>query len=221
MQRGARRLHEISLGDIEVDANGQEPKRRHLLKSTNTGALVAEAGLRPATPLLDNRQRRFALRLAGLPSSDQARCVVGAKDLDSASVSSSIWRPLGMKWNCKKARAVWQTQVNSDAHIRGFLFIRDTFRQPIRTLPLSVGRQDVGVTLVENGHSGATEELSASSTKLNLSRGTNKSASRVPSKAEVSCFFSGMKIRLSNRRDAGATIGSFLSEKWVVTNESR
>jgi len=63
-------------------------------KSTNTGALVAEAGLRPATSLLDNRQRRFALRLAGLPSSDQARCVVGAKDAWTAAGAS----PLVTNW---------------------------------------------------------------------------------------------------------------------------
>jgi len=47
----------------------------------STSALVADAAsLRPATSFLDNGQRRFALRLVGLPSSGQTRCVVGAKD---------------------------------------------------------------------------------------------------------------------------------------------
>jgi hypothetical protein len=104
-------------------------------------------------------------------------------------------------------KASAQPQINLDAHVQYFFFIREyqsvstrvfTFPRPIRTLPLSVGRQDVGVTLVENGHGGATEELSASGAELNLFPKQNKSAKRIPSKAEVSCFFSGMKIRLSD-----------------------
>ena len=66
--------------DIQLMVNRQARSTTGCYKSTNTGALVAEAGLRPATSLLDNRQRRFGLRLAGLPSSDQARCVVGHVD---------------------------------------------------------------------------------------------------------------------------------------------
>ena len=37
-----------------------------------------EAGLRAATAQLENRQRRFGLRLLSLPEGDQAREVVGA-----------------------------------------------------------------------------------------------------------------------------------------------
>jgi hypothetical protein len=40
---------------------------------TNSGALVAEAGLRPATAQLDNRMRRYGLRLLSLPLGSQAR----------------------------------------------------------------------------------------------------------------------------------------------------
>jgi hypothetical protein len=42
-------------------------------RTTNTGALSAEAGLRPASAQLDNRQRNYSLRLAGLPEGMQAR----------------------------------------------------------------------------------------------------------------------------------------------------
>jgi len=64
--------------DIHLMVSRQARSTTGCYKSTNTG-VVAEAGLRPDTSLLDNRQRRFALRLAGLPSLDQARCVVVAK----------------------------------------------------------------------------------------------------------------------------------------------
>jgi len=38
-----------------------------------------ESGLRAATAQLENRQRRFGLRLLSLPEGDQAREVVGAR----------------------------------------------------------------------------------------------------------------------------------------------
>ena len=44
-------------------------------RTTNQGALSLESGLRPAPAQLDNRLRRFALRLAG---DDQARELTGA-----------------------------------------------------------------------------------------------------------------------------------------------
>ena len=47
----------------------------------------------------------------------------------------------------------------------------------------SLGRQDVGVTGVKDGHGGATEELTASGTKLDLYYGKNSSQPNVePSK---------------------------------------
>jgi len=48
-------------------------------RTTNLGALMAEAGLRPATTQLDNRQRRFATRLLTLPQGNEAKKVVGAE----------------------------------------------------------------------------------------------------------------------------------------------
>jgi ribonuclease HI len=45
--------------------------------STNLGALVSEAGLRPAAAQLDNRLRRYGLRLLSLPQGCQTREVLG------------------------------------------------------------------------------------------------------------------------------------------------
>jgi len=47
-------------------------------RTTNQGALSMELGLRAATAQLENRQRRFGLRLLSLPEGDQTREVVGA-----------------------------------------------------------------------------------------------------------------------------------------------
>jgi len=47
-------------------------------RTTNLGALMAESGLRPAAPQLENRQRRFAARLISLPQGSEAKKVVGA-----------------------------------------------------------------------------------------------------------------------------------------------
>ena len=49
-------------------------------RTTNQGALSLEPGFRPATTQLDNRLRRFALRLANLPRGDQVRELIGASD---------------------------------------------------------------------------------------------------------------------------------------------
>jgi ribonuclease HI len=47
-------------------------------RTTNLGALSMESGLRAAAAQLENRQRRFGLRLLSLPQGDQAREIVGA-----------------------------------------------------------------------------------------------------------------------------------------------
>jgi len=47
-------------------------------RTTNLGAPSMSSGLRAATAQLENRQRRFGLRLLSLPQGDQAREVVGA-----------------------------------------------------------------------------------------------------------------------------------------------
>ena len=47
-------------------------------RTTNLGALMAEASLRPAAAQLENRQRRGAARLLSLPQGCEAKKVVGA-----------------------------------------------------------------------------------------------------------------------------------------------
>jgi len=47
-------------------------------RTTNLGALTAESSLRPAVAQLENRQRRFAVRLISLPQGSEAKKVVGA-----------------------------------------------------------------------------------------------------------------------------------------------
>jgi len=47
-------------------------------RTTNLGALSMESGMRPAANQLENRQRRFGLRLLSLPQDERARDVVGA-----------------------------------------------------------------------------------------------------------------------------------------------
>ena len=47
-------------------------------RTTNMGALTAEAGLRPTSAQLDNRQRRYGLRLLSLPQGMQARDLLRA-----------------------------------------------------------------------------------------------------------------------------------------------
>jgi len=47
-------------------------------RTTNLGALSMESDLRVATTQLENRLRRFGLRLLSLPQGDQAREIVGA-----------------------------------------------------------------------------------------------------------------------------------------------
>jgi len=65
----------VQANDIQLMVNRQARSTTGCYKSINSGALAAEAGLRPATSLLDNRQRRFALGHAGLPSSEMERAL--------------------------------------------------------------------------------------------------------------------------------------------------
>jgi len=96
--------------------------------STNTGALVAEAGLRPATSLLDNRQLRFALRLARLPSSDQAHCVVGAKGALVQQLERAPWTPSGSSSPMEAT-----TLMTTGAHLFGEVIAEDTDTAATRT----------------------------------------------------------------------------------------
>jgi hypothetical protein len=54
--------------DLQQLINRQARSITGALKSTPIGPLISEAALVPATPLLDNRQRKYALRALQLPT---------------------------------------------------------------------------------------------------------------------------------------------------------
>jgi hypothetical protein len=71
-------------------------------RTTNVGVLALEAGLRPAVAQLDNRQRRYGIRLSGLPEGDHAKLLVGAKSaigkrLQEAIGYAPLW-PTSSEW---------------------------------------------------------------------------------------------------------------------------
>jgi hypothetical protein len=49
------------------------------MKTTPIAPLIAEAGLLPATTLLNDRQRKYVARLVGLPEGHQAKNVLPTK----------------------------------------------------------------------------------------------------------------------------------------------
>ena len=63
---------------IQRLANQEARATTGCFRTTNLGALSMESGIRAAAAQLENRQRRFGLRLLSLPQGDQAREVVGA-----------------------------------------------------------------------------------------------------------------------------------------------
>ena len=64
--------------DIQSLTNQQARAITGCFKSTNLGQLMLMSGLCPAHSLLNNRGRRYALRMATLPEGDQARQLLGA-----------------------------------------------------------------------------------------------------------------------------------------------
>ena len=65
--------------ELQKEVNKQAWAVTGCFRTTNCRALAMELGLRPATAQLENRQRRFGLRLLSVPDGDQAREVVGAR----------------------------------------------------------------------------------------------------------------------------------------------
>jgi len=64
--------------ELQLLVNQEARATTGCFRTTNLGALSMESGLRAATAQLENRQRRFGLRLLSLPEGDQAREVLGA-----------------------------------------------------------------------------------------------------------------------------------------------
>ena len=59
--------------ELQLLVNREARATTGAFRTTNLGALSIESGLRPATNQLENRQRRFGLRLLGLPQGEKAR----------------------------------------------------------------------------------------------------------------------------------------------------
>jgi hypothetical protein len=64
--------------DLQLLVNREARAVTGCFRTTNLGALAMESGIRPATAQLENRQRRFGLRLLSLSQGDQAKEVTGA-----------------------------------------------------------------------------------------------------------------------------------------------
>jgi hypothetical protein len=64
--------------ELQLLVNQEARATTGCFRTTNLGALSMESGLRAATTQLENRQRRFGLRLLSLPQGDQAREIIGA-----------------------------------------------------------------------------------------------------------------------------------------------
>jgi hypothetical protein len=67
------------LNKLQILVNTQARAVTGCFGTTNLDALAMESGLRPVSAQLENRLRRFGLRLISLPDGDQARKVVGAR----------------------------------------------------------------------------------------------------------------------------------------------
>jgi len=59
--------------DIQKLANQEARAATGCFRTTNAGALAMESGLRPAATRLENRQKRYRLRLVSLPQGGQAK----------------------------------------------------------------------------------------------------------------------------------------------------
>jgi len=80
--------------DLQLLVNQQARATTGAFRTTNLGALSMESGLRPATNQLENRQRRFALRLLSLPRGEKARNVVGA----NTAIGKRLAKALNYTW---------------------------------------------------------------------------------------------------------------------------
>jgi len=76
--------------ELQKEINKQARAITGCFQKTNLGALAMESGLRPAVAQLENRQRRFGLRLLSLPDGDQAREVVAARTVIGKRLKNSL-----------------------------------------------------------------------------------------------------------------------------------
>ena len=77
-------------GELQRLVNQQARATTGAFRTTNPGALSMESGLRPAANQLENRQRRFGLRLLSLSRGDKAREVVGSRTAIGQRLSTAL-----------------------------------------------------------------------------------------------------------------------------------
>jgi len=76
--------------ELQLLVNQQGRATTGAFRTTNLGALSMESGLRPATNQLENRQRRFGLRLLSLPEGEKARGIVSAQTAIGKRLASAL-----------------------------------------------------------------------------------------------------------------------------------
>jgi len=76
--------------ELQLLVNREARATTGAFRTTNLGALSMESGLRPATNQLENRQRRFGLRLLGLPQGEKAREMVSSNTPLGKRLSSAL-----------------------------------------------------------------------------------------------------------------------------------
>jgi len=97
--------------EIQKLVNQEARATTGAFRTTNQGALSLESGIKPAVVQLDNRLRRFALRLASLPRGDQARELVGSTD---SALGQRIQSALGC-WNDREETVLLEVASPLDA----------------------------------------------------------------------------------------------------------
>jgi len=99
--------------EIQLLVNKQARATTGAFRKTNLGALSMESGLRPAANQLENRQRRFGLRLLSLPQGDRAREVVSAQ----TAIGNRLATALNYTWTATEETILLEEPEIFDAEI--------------------------------------------------------------------------------------------------------
>ena len=98
--------------DLQLLVNQQARATTGAFRTT-LGALPMESGLRPAGNQLENRQRRFGLRLLSLPQGDRAREVVGAR----TALGNRLGAALNYTWTETEGTVLLEEPETFDAEL--------------------------------------------------------------------------------------------------------
>jgi len=99
--------------DLQLLVNQQARTTTGAFRTTSLGALSMESGLRPAGNQLENRQRRFGLRLLSLPRGERARKVVGAR----IELGNRLASALSYTWTETEATVLLEEPETFDAEL--------------------------------------------------------------------------------------------------------